>query len=150
MKATPVLTALILRDTHAFLKPFYCATLELEGDLVTLDHAQKTMDFLVWHFKRSMTKHVGKTTMISSITTAWFLFDKYYKLTDDTPYYVAAVLLHPSRRKQYLNTQWEKKWINPGVNRAKQLWKSQYRDCKSREATPLPRVVTKQDKTSRG
>ncbi|TKA27633.1 hypothetical protein B0A49_13851, partial [Cryomyces minteri] len=39
---------------------------------------------------------------------------------------------------QYLNTQWEKKWINLGVNRAKQLWKSQYRDCKSREATPLP------------
>ncbi|KAK9312698.1 hypothetical protein V1524DRAFT_479030 [Lipomyces starkeyi] len=42
-----------LEDTACFLKPFYRATLESEGDFDSIDKTMMTMDILVAHYKRS-------------------------------------------------------------------------------------------------
>jgi hypothetical protein len=40
--------------------------------------------------------------MVHSIEMGWFILDKYYALVESTPEYAAAMLLDPSKRKNYL------------------------------------------------
>lgn len=51
---------------------------------------------------------------------------KYYDLTDTTPLYAAALLLHPAYRKAYLDEHWRNSWIGPAVENARKLWRDEY------------------------
>ncbi|TKA55306.1 hypothetical protein B0A49_13415 [Cryomyces minteri] len=108
----------VLQETLEFLQPFYEVTKLLEGDEATLDEMQEKMDFLISHFK-------------DAIDTSWILFNKYWELLDETPVYVAALLLHPSQRLAYLTKTWtgqgSRGWLTAGVKRAKELWLQQYK-----------------------
>lgn len=57
----------------------------------------------------------------------WFVLDKYYFKTDETPVYSAALLLHPSKRLKYLRQNWHADWHDGAINKARQIW-SQYKD----------------------
>jgi len=63
----------------------------------------------------------------------WFAFDKYYKLTDKTPAYAAALLLNPMLRKTYLDDYWQPlEERDPGtidwaIKAAWSLWKKEYK-----------------------
>ena len=46
---------------------------------------------------------VNDTEFHNAIMRAWYAFDKYYSLTDEVPVYAAALLLHPSGRKRYID-----------------------------------------------
>jgi hypothetical protein len=115
-----------LDEAYRFMSPFKEACKQCEGDSVTLDQVITDMDIIVKHFETMKAKHANKTPLLSSITTAWYVFDKYYKLTDETPLYAAAVLLHPFYRKQYLDEHWRRSWIEPSITRARDLWKDEY------------------------
>ncbi|KAM7223130.1 hypothetical protein V8F06_001686, partial [Rhypophila decipiens] len=65
-------------------------------------------------------------------------FDKYYLKTEDSPYYVAAIVLHPSRKSDYLKYNWEKKWTRPALQAVKNLWN----EFKQHEEVLIPEVVT--------
>lgn len=88
--------------------------------------------------------------MTTRILASWFKFDKYYKLTDDSPVYVAAILLHPSLRQAYLQVQWaqQEQYIGPAIEGVRKMWEEHYKQpCpgtvkldekgKNEEATPL-------------
>lgn len=57
----------------------------------------------------------------------WFVLDKYYVKTDETPVYSAALLLHPSKRLKYLRQNWQADWHDGAISKAKQIW-SQYKN----------------------
>ena len=44
----------------------------------------------------------------TSINTAWLKLEKYFKLTDVSPLYVIAIILHPGRRFKYFKDKWAK------------------------------------------
>ncbi|KAJ8097167.1 hypothetical protein POJ06DRAFT_40604 [Lipomyces tetrasporus] len=81
------------RRLQIFLRPFYRATLETEGDIATLDRTVYTMDILVRQFRRSKEKGLSHPLLLSCILTAWYTFDKYYSMTDVTSVYAAAIIL---------------------------------------------------------
>ena len=112
----------LVEQTIAFLMPFKEATKQCEGDYITLDKVQLHMDALIEHFKEQRDLHHSHQSLHGSILTSWYAFDKYYNLIDETGAYTAAVLLHPNRRKSYLQLAWQKEWINPGIERARKLW----------------------------
>src|SRR5579871_4858574 len=62
---------------------------------------------------------------------AWYKFDKYYKLADDTPAHAAAALLHPQLREAYLRKVWSSKeqqrWIKPAITKVRNLWKDNFK-----------------------
>jgi hypothetical protein len=118
---------LLIQQTIAFLQPFKEATKRCEGDYVTLDKVQLIMDALSAHFKEQQSLHRGNTSFTESIITSWYAFDKYYLLIDQTGAYSAAILLHPSHRKSYLQTAWKKDWVSHGVDRARAIWQ-QYKN----------------------
>jgi hypothetical protein len=117
----------LVQQTIDFLQPFKEATKRCEGDNVTLDKVQVIMDALSAHFKEQQSLHRANTSFTESIITSWYAFDKYYILIDQTGAYSAAILLHPSHRKSYLQTAWKKDWVSHGVDRARVIWQ-QYKD----------------------
>ena len=92
----------LLQQTIAFLQPFKHATKLLEGDSVSLDRVQLTMDSIIDHFQKQMALHRNNTELNASIVTAYIAFDKYYSLMDQSGAYTAAILLNPNRRLSYL------------------------------------------------
>lgn len=56
----------------------------------------------------------------------WFVLEKYYTLTNESPAYAAAILLDPSKRKAYITKNWPKKWHSDTIESAKQLWETEY------------------------
>jgi hypothetical protein len=113
--------------TIQFLQPFRHATKRCEGDYVTLDEVQFTMDAISTHYSEQKILHPSNTSFLTSILTSWYAFDKYYKLIDETGAYTAAILLHPNLRKSYIQSAWHSNWVKPGVDRVKELW-LQYKD----------------------
>ena len=56
------------------------------------------------------------------IKKAWEKFNKYYKKTDTSLYYAAALILHPSWRTSYIKQVWKKDWQKPALQSVKALW----------------------------
>ena len=92
------------------------------------------MDALSAHFKEQQHLHRANTSFNESITTSWYAFDKYYILIDQTGAYSAAILLHPSHRKAYLQAAWKKDWVSYGVDRARVIWQ-QYKNNDTNTST---------------
>jgi hypothetical protein len=63
----------------------------------------------------------------SRIQKGWDIFDLYYSRSDDTPLYAAALILHPSRRTEYIKTNWPAKWVKPNLKKVEKLWED-YRE----------------------
>ena len=93
------------------------------------------MDILVKHFEKQKNKHVNDAQFHDAIMRAWYAFDKYYSLTDEVPVYAAALLLHPSRRKCYIDTNWKRSWVRSVLPKLKCLWEEKYAHIE--EATGL-------------
>ncbi|SMR52787.1 unnamed protein product [Zymoseptoria tritici ST99CH_1E4] len=60
----------------------------------------------------------------ANINLAWKKLDAYYTLTDNTPVYVAAVVLHPRYNIAWLRKQWSSRtaWIAHAEAELKAMW----------------------------
>lgn len=112
----------LVEQTVQFLQPFKEATKRCEGDYVTLDKVQQTMDSIIAHYQGQQVLYRANKLFTESIVTSWYAFDKYYRLIDQTGAYTAAILLHPNRRLSYLQAAWQKDWVKPGIERARAVW----------------------------
>ncbi|KID81807.1 Ribonuclease H-like protein [Metarhizium guizhouense ARSEF 977] len=92
----------VLRLTADFLQPFWQATLAEQKSWSSLDQLLYHMDILLKHFEDAKKTYSNHQRLIHSIHMGWFVLDKYYVKTDETPVYSAALLLHPSKRLKYL------------------------------------------------
>ncbi|KAF6515398.1 hypothetical protein HZS61_007892 [Fusarium oxysporum f. sp. conglutinans] len=128
-----------LEDIFSFLEAFFFATKDTEGKVNTLDDMLLSMDYLVQHYKEQKEKCAlsHHPRLQARVLASWFKFDKYYKVTDDTPIYATAVLLHPAYRKGYFDTHWghQKQYIEPTMKPARKLWQKHFKP-RSEELTP--------------
>lgn len=76
--------------------------------------------------------------MAHSLAMGWFVLSKYYGLSDASPAYAAAILLHPMKRARYIQTHWIEEWRQPAIDATQQLWISDY---KSRSMEPFEPVL---------
>jgi hypothetical protein len=113
-----------LKDIHDFLHPFFRVS-QRQGRGTTLDEVLSHMDFLVHHYHQTRQKYRRNAHFTSRLLASWFKFDKHYKLSDSTPIYAAAILLHPALRRGYLDRQWEKHTsdIEPAIDSVRNMWK---------------------------
>jgi hypothetical protein len=44
----------------------------------------------------------------TAVNNAWAKLDEYYNLTNDSPVYVAALVLHPGHKWKYINERWDR------------------------------------------
>ncbi|KAJ3496446.1 hypothetical protein NLG97_g2651 [Lecanicillium saksenae] len=108
----------VLRLTADFLQPFWQATLAEERKWSSLDQLLYHMDILLKHFEDTKKTYSNNRRLVHSIYMGWFILDKYYFKTDETPVYLAALLLHPSKRLKYLRQNWQRDWHANAISKA--------------------------------
>jgi hypothetical protein len=55
------------------------------------------------------------------INSGWQKMNKWYAVTNDSPVYAAAIVLHPGMKWGYIELKWRKDWIKPTKKKVKKL-----------------------------
>ncbi|TKA60547.1 hypothetical protein B0A49_13096 [Cryomyces minteri] len=60
----------------------------------------------------------------------WKHLNKYYTLTDETPVYLSAVVLHPAYKWRWIERKWRNRpeWVIAGKVAVEKLWQQDYRN----------------------
>ncbi|KAI1663155.1 hypothetical protein L13192_12810 [Pyrenophora tritici-repentis] len=111
----------ILDRAHEFLETFAEATLYAEGKS-SIAQSLLIIEILLKKFedekKRYSSRPKKDLRMVRAINIGWFVLNKYYSRADEVPAYGAAILLDPSSRRAYLDTFWEKAWVDSAIKSA--------------------------------
>jgi len=73
----------------------------------TLNLTLPSTDYILDLFKKMKTEYKDDPTFVSMFNSGWAKMDKYYKLTDKTPVYIAAMVLYPSRKWKWIKKHWK-------------------------------------------
>lgn len=92
-----------LKKPQDFLLFFYDATTGTEGRNATIDSVLPTMDFLLERFETAKEKYANDPFMSPCCNSGWAKLDKYSSLTDRSPVYIAAVVLSPQWKWDYID-----------------------------------------------
>jgi hypothetical protein len=83
--------------------------------------------------------------MLHSIDMGWFVLDKYYTMSEESPIYATALLLDPSKRARYLEIHWKEEWAETAITRARTIWDEEYKMADTLgPAQPLSEVSNSQ------
>ena len=88
-------TVRVIKD---FLEKLLMSTKVCESKESTLDLVLPSTDYILSLFERLKNEYKDDPTFASMFNSGWKKMDKYYKLSDKTPTYVTAMVLHPSRK----------------------------------------------------
>lgn len=66
-------------------------------------------------------------------------------ITDEVPAYAAALLLHPSRRKRYININWNKSWVKAVLPQLQSLWEEKYATIEGNAVSTLSKETDEPD-----
>ncbi|KAF6525794.1 hypothetical protein HZS61_011589 [Fusarium oxysporum f. sp. conglutinans] len=139
----------VLKLTHEFLQPFHQATLEQQMEWASIDQVLENMDILFLQFENAKQ---GNARMVHSIHMGWWVPSKYYEESDRNPIYATALLLHPEKRRRYLDRHWAEEWRRTAIAGARQHWAkykdrplpsesaTRLNDNERREVTPYERI----------
>ncbi|KAM3536754.1 hypothetical protein ARSEF1564_010323, partial [Beauveria bassiana] len=118
----------VLKMTHEFLQPFHQATMEQQMEWASIDQVLENMDILFKQFEDAkQIRYADNGHMVNSIHMGWWVLAKYYEESDANPIYVTSLLLHPEKRRRYIDRHWPEEWRDVAVAGARQLW-AKYKD----------------------
>ncbi|KAJ0126353.1 Uncharacterized protein HZ326_30544 [Fusarium oxysporum f. sp. albedinis] len=124
---------IILEKIKSFLEKLKMTTKALESSFATLDNILLAMDFVLAQFEAGKEAYIDYPIMAPLYNSGWAKLDKYYRLTDESPAYVAAIVLHPSHKWHYIQENWKKEWVESSKKLMETLW-NDYKPVES----PLP------------
>ncbi|KAK2669153.1 hypothetical protein RAB80_014679, partial [Fusarium oxysporum f. sp. vasinfectum] len=127
------------------------ATLEQQMEWASIDQVLENMDILFLQFENAKVKYVNNARMVNSVHMGWWVLSKYYEESDKNPIYATALLLHPEKRRRYLDRHWAEEWRQTAIAGARRHW-AKYKDRplssdsaarlsnERREVTPYERI----------
>ncbi|KNF02054.1 hypothetical protein PSTG_04872 [Puccinia striiformis f. sp. tritici PST-78] len=131
------------------LQPFYKITLK-----VSLEGAARIADIVV--FIDEITSHLSSAisdkrddyppALRNACRAGLRLTNKYYTLTDCSPLYRVAMVLHPSFKDEYFKlAKWQPEWIEESIRLTRDMWETNYKPTAqlstSQPADPSPKPV---------
>lgn len=116
----------LLRD---FLKAYSQATLACEGHYATVERILPIMEFLLDTLEKGKEKYVQDPFIGPCTKDGWAKLEKYYKKSDETSAYVAAVVMCPNRKwKFFEKVGWKPQWIRDAQKQVREnMWKKYYK-----------------------
>jgi hypothetical protein len=115
----------LLRHIHEFLESISQTTKALESTSSTLDNVLPAMDFILGKFEEGKKTFVNHPQLSKMFNSGWSKLDKYYQLTEETPIYVAAMVLNPRHKWSYVQRNWEKhNWIDDAKKVMLSFWET--------------------------
>lgn len=108
----------VLRNIYEFLELLEDVALDLEGHKSTLNLVLPANDLVLHHYETFKVIYWGKKMMKATFNAGWRKLNKYYKLTDCTPAYVAITILDTNLKWAYSRHHWATNWVkeNRGSN----------------------------------
>jgi hypothetical protein len=116
-----------LQKLQDFLLFFYDATLATEGHDATIEKVLPTMDFLLEQFETAKCTYADDRFMSPCCNSGWAKLDKYYSLTDRSPVYIAALVLSPQWKWDYIDNNWPEEWRPDCRKRMLDFWTTEYK-----------------------
>ena len=145
----------VITEYLAILTPLKIATKRLEGrpkegKFGATWEVLLTMEWLLKHLEESKLRHERDEEPYLRIgcNLGWMKLDQYYTLTEDSPAYLATLVLHPAFRWSTVETQWadHPEWLTRGRAAVEELW-GEYRNI-SIEQEAIPEQATMARKTT--
>ena len=129
-----------LRELLDLLLPLRAVSLTLQSDGKDCNHGSlwqslPAIDYLMTKLEALKMKHMHlpHTHFKAAINLGWKKLDKYYNLSDYTPAYRAAIVIHPAKKMAWFERKWKDEhpqWIDD----AKDAIYSFYSEYKRRHA----------------
>ena len=85
------------------------------------------MDYILELFETRKVEFKDDPVLGPCINSGWSKLVKYYEKTSDSPAYVAALVLNPAYKWEYIDKNWEQTWIQGAMESVAGLWKAKYR-----------------------
>jgi hypothetical protein len=106
-----------------------------QSSSATLENCLPAMDFLLGLFEEAKVRYRDDPFMASRVNSAWSKLDKYYSKTNDSAAYIAALVLDPCMKWEYITSTWQPEWIPDAKALVVQLWKK-YRPTSEPSSDP--------------
>jgi hypothetical protein len=119
----------ILSDLADILQKFQLATKITESRSATLSDVLPAIDFLLNTYSTSLAAAEADADIVlaAMLKYRWEMLDIYYSLTDRSPVYVAAVVLHLRHKWKYIKKHWKQEWIPPAQQHMLSFWNNEYK-----------------------
>jgi len=125
-----------LAKLQSFLLYFYDATLSTESRRATIDRVLPTMDFLLKQFEAGKILYKDDKYMSPCCNSGWEKLEKYYSLTDRSPVYIAALVLCPQSKWDYINDNWPIECVPDVKQKMLNFWLSSYKSTATEVLIP--------------
>jgi hypothetical protein len=152
----------ILKQYVQLLQPCYHATIDLQGQVgdnkpSALFHVQSDIECILTRLTEAEARY--KQAPVGSIEGEWHFgnqlrlardkAEQYFAKLDDSPAYLASIVLHPGYTWKYINIQWQqqKNWLRTGRAALTALWQSDYAPNDAALATPATTNLSSPKKT---
>lgn len=73
-------------------------------------------------FEEFKTRYQGDKIVGPMFNSGWSKMEKYYSLTDETPAYVAALVLDPNLKWKCIHENWDASWVGNARKMVEKLW----------------------------
>lgn len=124
-----------LADIYDILKPFLHTTKATEGSNHSIDRIIPSFDYLLNHYEACVINYKDNPYILSAIQTGCQKLKEYYSKSDQSPAYVAAVVLNPAYKWAYFEDNWKtpelKAWIPVLKDALQEIWTSTYKSTVS-------------------
>jgi len=95
------------------------------------------MDFILEQFEQFKEIYKHNKTMASMFNSGWAKMEKYYNLTDESPAYIAAIVLDPNSKWKYIESNWKATWVPKAKTMMENLWQD-YKPSPSTSSSSTP------------
>ncbi|KAI7954546.1 hypothetical protein MJO28_004946 [Puccinia striiformis f. sp. tritici] len=137
----------LARDLIQVLQPFYEITLQVSTrGGARIAQVVVFIDQITSHLSTAISnKADGYPPALRNVCRAGIqLTNKYYTLTDCSPIYRVAMILHPSFKDEYFKlAKWQPDWIDEAIRLAREMWENHYKSTPQRTTTKEPNARPK-------
>ena len=117
-------TVRVIKD---FLEKLLMLTKAYELRESTLDLSLPYTDYILSLFKRLKDEYKDDPTFALMFNSGQVKINKYYKLLDKTPVYVAAMVLYPSRKQKWIKKHQKQEQVLEAKDKIRTFWETKYK-----------------------
>ncbi|KAA1112329.1 hypothetical protein PGTUg99_016457 [Puccinia graminis f. sp. tritici] len=119
----------LANDLAIVLQPFYEITLQIStAGSPQLSHSVVFIDQVTEHLSTIISEKKYPAALRNACRAGLQITNKYYTLTDCSPLYRIAMILHPSFKDEYFKIAgWSAEWIKVAIDLTREMWVTHYK-----------------------
>ena len=117
----------IVRVIKEFLEKLLMSTKACKLRDLTLDLSLPCTNYILSLFERLKDEYKDDLTFASMFNSSQSKMNKYYKLSDKTLAYVAAIVLYPLRKWKWIEKHQKLKQVLEAKDKMKTFWETKYK-----------------------